>query len=236
MTSFAASAMKSKLVNSFRKKGADGMSDQNRLEAEQLVPIYKARDEWEGNILVGYLQDNGVEATLQARVQNADAATHTGFGDTDASCGVYVMEEAAPRATALVQEFETAVTDPQILEEAAAEKLKLDKETITRLRGALKEETGTFEMLGWICVIFLAATAALWAVWPGMAQDVGARAGGALVCRGVVRLGGHLHRQLDQTSDVMKLACNIDQRGRRARLIGGIIADTGDTALLVAGS
>jgi hypothetical protein len=142
------------------------MSEPNRLEAEKLVQIFKARDEWEGNILTGYLQDNGVEATLQAQIPGAEAAAVAVFGETDSGCGVFVMEEAAPRATALVREFATAVTDPQVLEEAAAEKLKLNKETITRLRGALKEETGTFEMLGWICVVFLAATAILWAVWP----------------------------------------------------------------------
>lgn len=33
----------------------------------------------------------------------------------------------------------------------------------------------------------------------------------------------------------MKLACNIDQRGRKVRLIGGIIFDTGGVALIVAG-
>jgi hypothetical protein len=141
------------------------MSEANRLEAEQLVQIYKARDEWEGNILIGYLQDNGIEATLQAQVPDAEAGS-INFGKMDASCGVFVIEEVATRATGLIREFESAVTDPQVLEAAAAEKLKLDKETITRLRGALKEETGTFETLGWICVVFLAATAVLWAIWP----------------------------------------------------------------------
>jgi hypothetical protein len=142
------------------------MSEQNRLEAEKLVQVFKARDEWEGNILVGYLNDNGVEATIQAQIPGTEAAAVAGFGETDSSCGVFVIDAVAPQASALIREFETAVADPKVLEEAAAEKLKLDKETITRLRGALKEETGTFELLGWICVAFLAATALLWAIWP----------------------------------------------------------------------
>ena len=33
----------------------------------------------------------------------------------------------------------------------------------------------------------------------------------------------------------MKLTCNIDQRGRRARLLMGVLTDTTGTALLVAG-
>ena len=33
----------------------------------------------------------------------------------------------------------------------------------------------------------------------------------------------------------MKLTCNIDQRGRRARLVMGILTDTIGTAILVAG-
>ena len=34
----------------------------------------------------------------------------------------------------------------------------------------------------------------------------------------------------------MNLACNIDQRGRRARLVGGVIVDTCGVALIVAGT
>jgi hypothetical protein len=142
------------------------MSEQERRQSEKLVSIYKARDEWEGNILIGYLDDNGIEATLQAKVQGAEAGAHAGFGDSDPSCGVFVLEDDSRRATALVAEFEAAVTDDQLLEDAAAEKLKLDKDTIARLRGALRDEKITFEFLGWIGVAFLAAAAGLWAIWP----------------------------------------------------------------------
>jgi hypothetical protein len=40
---------------------------------------------------------------------------------------------------------------------------------------------------------------------------------------------------LDETADVMKLTCNIDQRGRRVRMIGGLMTDSIGTVLLVAG-
>jgi len=142
------------------------MSDSNQLDAEKLIQIHKARDEWEANILVGYLDDNNIEATTEGTLQGADSATHTWFGDPDIRCSVFVIEEDAPRATAILKEFQAAVTDPQLLEEAAAQKLKLDKETVTRLRSALKEENSTFDMIGWICVAFLGATALLWAIWP----------------------------------------------------------------------
>jgi len=142
------------------------MNEQDQLGSEKLVQIYKARDEWEGNILVGYLEDNGVDATLDAAIQGTDAAAHAGFATPDPGTAVFVIEEDVARATALVKEFEAAVTDEQMLEDTAAEKLKLDKETITRLRGALREEKGTFEFLGWVGVAFLAAAAVLWCIWP----------------------------------------------------------------------
>jgi hypothetical protein len=33
------------------------MNHSPRLDAEKLVEIHKARDEWEGNLLIGYLRD-----------------------------------------------------------------------------------------------------------------------------------------------------------------------------------
>jgi len=64
--------------------------------------------------------------------------------------GIFVLGYEADHARELVKEFLNTVTDEQVLEEAAAQKLKLDKETVTQLRGALKEERQTFEFLGWI--------------------------------------------------------------------------------------
>jgi len=59
-----------------------------------------------------------------------------------------------------------SVTDEQVLEDAAAEKLKIDKDTVKQLRGGLKEERQTFAFLGWIGAAFLGAAALLWAIWP----------------------------------------------------------------------
>src|SRR5579862_7127179 len=40
------------------------MSESER--SEKLVQVHHARDEWEGNIIAGYLRESGVEATLQS--------------------------------------------------------------------------------------------------------------------------------------------------------------------------
>ena len=141
------------------------MSDPQRLDAEKLVEIHKARNEWEGDLLIGFLRDNGVEATFQGEPSvNLDIA-HM-LKSTDEAFGVYVLEENAPRARELVHEFITSVTDPSVLEEEAAKKLRVSKETITQLRGAIRDERQTFEFLGWIGVAFLGSAAVLWMVWP----------------------------------------------------------------------
>ena len=41
------------------------MNGEDGLAAEKLVQIYQASDEWEGTILVGFLGDHGVAATLR---------------------------------------------------------------------------------------------------------------------------------------------------------------------------
>ena len=141
------------------------MSEAQRLDSEKLVEIYKARDEWEGNLLIGFLRDNGVEATFQGDPSvNLDMA-HM-LKSTDEAFGVYVLEHEAGKARALVKEFVTAATDDSMLEETAAHTLRVDKETITRLRGALKEEQETFDFLGWVGVVFLGSAALLWVIWP----------------------------------------------------------------------
>jgi len=141
------------------------MSDHTRQDAEKLVEIHKARDEWEGNLLMGYLRDNGVEASFQGEPSvNLDMA-HM-LKSTDDVFGVYVLEENGPRARELVNEFITAATDPAVLDETAAKKLHVNKEQIAQLRGAIQEERQTFEFLGWIGVVFLGSAAVLWMVWP----------------------------------------------------------------------
>jgi hypothetical protein len=135
-------------------------------QSENLVQVHHAHDEWEGNIIVGYLRSNGVEATLQSppAVAPLDAAEE--FSGTAKVNGVFVLEHEAARARELLKEFVNTVTDEQVLEEAAEQKLKLDKQTIRQLRTALREERQTFEFLGWTGVIFLGAAALLWAIWP----------------------------------------------------------------------
>jgi hypothetical protein len=133
---------------------------------ENLVEVHHAHDEWEGNIIVGFLRDNGVEATLQAppAVPPLDAMeTLSGAEKTN---GIFVLEDQADQARNLLKDFLNTVTDEHVLEEAASQKLKLDKETIGQLRTALREERQTFALLGWVGVVFLGAAALLWAIWP----------------------------------------------------------------------
>ena len=134
--------------------------------SQDLVLIHHARDEWSGNILVGYLRDNGVEATLQSPPSIPPLDAMENLSGSDKVNGIFVLGYEADQARELVKEFLNTVTDEQVLEDAAAQKLKLDKETVTQLRGALKEEKQTFEFLGWIGVAFLGAAALLWAIWP----------------------------------------------------------------------
>ena len=134
--------------------------------SKDLVLVHHARDEWAGNIIVGYLRDNGVEAMLQSPPSMAPLDAAESLSGSDKVNGVFVLAHEADRAHELVKEFVNTVTDDQVLEDAAAEKLKLDKETVKQLRGALKEERQTFEFLGWIGVAFLGAAALLWAIWP----------------------------------------------------------------------
>lgn len=141
-----------------------GMSE-HPSNAERLVEVHKARDEWQGNLIMGWLRDNGLKATFQGDPSvNLDVA-HM-LKSTDEAFGIYVLEHEAERGRQLVREFLTAATDESILEEHAAQTLRVDKETITRLRGALKDERQTFEFLGWLGVVFLGAAAVLWMIWP----------------------------------------------------------------------
>jgi hypothetical protein len=141
------------------------MNKPEPLDAEKLVEIHKARDEWEGNLLIGFLRDNGIEASFQGE-PSVDLDLGHMLKSTDEAFGVYVLEHNAGKARELVGEFLSAATDPTMLEETAAKKLRVDKETITRLRGAIREERQTFEFLGWIAVAFFGAGALLWLAWP----------------------------------------------------------------------
>ena len=134
-------------------------------EREKLVEVHKAHSEAEGLLLSGYLRDNGIEATFQGD-PNVSFDMKELLQASDETMGVFVLEHDVSRAKELSAEFVAAVTDETVLAETAAHRLRVDKETIHRLRGELKEERQTFEFLGWIGVVFLGAAALLWAIWP----------------------------------------------------------------------
>ena len=131
----------------------------------KLVEVHKARDSWEGTLLTSYLRDNGIEAAFQGDPNVSFDMTEL-LRNSNEAFGVFVLEPDVARAKTLITEFLTTVTDESVLAETAAQKLKIDKETIHRLRGALVEERRTFEFLGWVGVVFLGAAAALWMIWP----------------------------------------------------------------------
>lgn len=135
-------------------------------KSQDLVLIHHARDEWDGNIIVSYLRDNNVEATLQSPPSVPPLDAMESLTGSDKVNGIFVLAYQADHARELVKEFLNTVVDEQVLEEAAAQKLKLDPQTITQLRKALKEERKTFEFVGWIGATFLGAAAILWAIWP----------------------------------------------------------------------
>jgi len=133
---------------------------------EKLVLVHHARNEWEGNIVVGYLRDHEIEATLQnpPSVPPLDAAEN--LSGSDKVNGVFVLEHEASHARTLLETFHSTVADEGLLEQEAAQRLKLDREAISQLRDALTEEKKTFEFLGWIGLVFFGAAAVLWAIWP----------------------------------------------------------------------
>ncbi|HUJ11554.1 MAG TPA: hypothetical protein VL171_16195 [Verrucomicrobiae bacterium] len=135
-------------------------------QSERLVPIHHAANEWEGNIVIGYLHDNGIEATLRTPPSVPPLDVAENLTGTNQMNSVFVLEQDAERARSLLQEFQSTETDQQMLEETAAQKVKPDKKTIAELRAAVREERKTFEFLGWVGVAFLGAAAILWAIWP----------------------------------------------------------------------
>lgn len=134
-------------------------------DREFLVEIFRAKDEWQGNLLASLLRDNGIEAVFPGEpVVNFDAAHVLSRGD--AAIGVFVLPRDAVRARQLIDEFLSAATDPAVLEETAAQRLKVDRAVIARLREQLREERRTFDFLGWLAFAFFGAAALLWVLWP----------------------------------------------------------------------
>ena len=130
-----------------------------------LVEVHKARDTWAGTLLTSYLRDNGIEAAFQGD-PNVSFDMNELLRNSDEAFGIYVLESDVVRAQELITEFLSAATDESVLAETAAQKLRVDKAAIHRLRGALVEERRTFEFLGWIGVAFFGAATLLWIIWP----------------------------------------------------------------------
>ncbi len=135
-------------------------------QSAKLVPVHHAHTEWEGNIVTGYLRENGIEAMLRTPPSVPPLDLAENLSGTNKMNSVFVLETEAEKARHLLKEFQSTVADQQVLEETAAQKLKVGKDTITQLRAAVREERKTFEFLGWIGVAFLGAAAVLWAIWP----------------------------------------------------------------------
>ncbi len=142
------------------------MSAPQPFDAEKLVEVHRCRDEWEGTILTGVLRDNGIAAIQRNPPALPPFDSVEQLTGNQNVGGLFVLEHEADRAKQLLAEFLAAATDESLLAEQAAQKLRVDKETIHRLRGELTEEKRTFDFLGWLVVVFLGATALLWAIWP----------------------------------------------------------------------
>jgi hypothetical protein len=142
------------------------MKEEQPLAVEKLVPIHQARDEWEGTLLVGYLRDNAVEASLRepSALPPFDAVEQ--LGGRNPAYSISVLEPDVERARQLVKEFMEAATDDSVLADTAAQELHVDHETIRRLRGELQEERETFQFLEWVGAVFIVAAAVLWMIWP----------------------------------------------------------------------
>lgn len=141
------------------------MSEDGRFPSEKLTEIHRARDEWEGNLLVGMLSEAGITAEFRgAPAVNLDVA-HL-LKHTDDDLGVFVLEHEADRARTLVREFLATQADSATLTAAATQPTHLSKERIHELREEVREERRTFEFLSWLVVVFLGSAAALGAIWP----------------------------------------------------------------------
>jgi len=133
------------------------MNPSDKLAAAKLVQVHKASSETEGNLLVGYLQDNGIEVVMRLPPSIPPYDFVERMCRNNKIYGISVREPDADRARQLIQEFLTTASDAPSLEALATRHPPLTKEKIGKLRGALREERRTFRFLGWLAVAFLAA-------------------------------------------------------------------------------
>jgi hypothetical protein len=136
------------------------MKPSDELAAAKLVQVHKARDEMEGNFLVGYLQDNGIEAVVRSAPSVPPYDIAESMYRKNKINGIFVREPDADRARQLIQEFLTAAPDAPSLEVLAAQHPPLTKEKIGQLRGALQDERRTFRFLGGTAAAFVTAALA----------------------------------------------------------------------------
>jgi hypothetical protein len=134
---------------------------QHPVRNESLVEIYRARDPWQGHLLIGFLQDNGVQAAFQG-LSSVPLAAGELLETSDRLVGIFVLQHDVAQARELVQEFLAS----EGVDTASPDMPPLDKQRIAELRNALQEERKTFAFLGWAAVVFLGAMAVLWAIWP----------------------------------------------------------------------
>ncbi|HUI07696.1 MAG TPA: hypothetical protein VL486_11905 [Verrucomicrobiae bacterium] len=81
------------------------MSEPNPLDSEDLVPIHKAGSEWEGNLIVNYLRENGIEASLESPPSVSPLDVAEELSGSNRVGGILVFQHDADRARALVREF-----------------------------------------------------------------------------------------------------------------------------------
>jgi hypothetical protein len=81
------------------------MNDPNPLRSENLIRIYKAQSEWEGNAMVDYLRNNGVEAMLEIAPSVAPLDVAEQLSGSDKTGDILVLQHEADHARKLVAEF-----------------------------------------------------------------------------------------------------------------------------------
>jgi hypothetical protein len=120
------------------------MSQEQPLQSEKLVQVYRARDEWQGSLLAGYLRDNGIETVLRLPPSVPPYGFVEMCNRKKAIDGVFVLQHNAGRARQLVQEFLSAEPDEEAMDALAPVKPRVTKERFTELRAAVCEQRQTF--------------------------------------------------------------------------------------------
>ncbi len=81
------------------------MNELNPLNSENLVLVHKTNSDWEGNMFLNYLRENGVEATLESPSSVSPMDVAEELSGSDRSDSIFVLQHDADRARTLVKEF-----------------------------------------------------------------------------------------------------------------------------------